>query len=105
MSASINTQRTLERMLREIRRAKRSQARPREEGKRLIVAYAAKFFREHSTAALTSYLNGQFASFCRSFYEAVTGVESLDLDGLQSQIRAEVKTPTFPDLNTPKRDS
>jgi len=95
MIASINIRRTLDRVLRGIARAKRSQARPREEGKRSIVAYAAKFFREHSTAAVTSYPSGQFATFCRSFYEAVTGVESLDLDGLQFQIKSEVKTPTF----------
>lgn len=96
MIASINIRRTLDRVLREIARAKRSQARPREEGKRSIVAYAAKFFREHSTAAVTSYPSGQFATFCRSFYEGVTGVESLDLDDLQFQIRPEVKTRTFP---------
>jgi hypothetical protein len=95
MSASINIRRTLDRVLREIALAKRSQARPREEGKRSIVAYAAEFFREHSTAAVTSYPSGQFATFCRSFYEAVTGVESLDLDGLQLQIKAEVKKPAF----------
>jgi hypothetical protein len=95
MMASINIRRTLEIVLLQITRAKRSKARPREEGKRMIVAYAAKFFREHSTASVTSYPTGAFANFCRSFYEAATGVKLLDVDGLQFQIRAEVKTPTF----------
>jgi hypothetical protein len=96
MIASIDIRRTLDRVLREIARAKRSRARPREEGKRSIVAYAAKFFREYSAAALTSYPGGPFATFCRSFYEAATDLESRHLDDLQLQIRAEAKTPTFP---------
>lgn len=95
MIATINIQRTLDRMLCEIALAKRSQARPREEGKRDIVGHAAMFFRERSTAAVTSYPSGQFATFCRSFYEAVTGANHLDLDDLQFQIRAEKKKPMF----------
>jgi hypothetical protein len=98
MRATINVQRSLDRVLREIsreKREKRSQARPREEGKRAVVAYAAKFFREYSPEAVTAYPSGKFATFCRSFYEAVTGEELLRSDALQSHIRAEVKKPRF----------
>jgi hypothetical protein len=95
MIASINIQRTLGRMLREIARAKRSGGRPREEGKSSIVSYAALFFREHCTGAVTPNPSGQFATFCRSFYEAVTGARHLDRDDLQIHIKAEVKKPTF----------
>jgi hypothetical protein len=95
--ATINIQRTLERLMREIAHEKRlgRRARPREEGKRAVVAYAAKFFREYSPEVVTAYPSGKFATFCRSFYEAVTGEELLRSDALQSHIRAEVKKPRF----------
>jgi hypothetical protein len=99
MIAGINTYRVLGRLMREVVRSKRPQARPRKEGKREIVSYASVFFRKHSTAKVTYYPSGKFAAFCRRFYQAVTGETHLDRDALQLQIRAEVEKPTFRDLN------
>jgi hypothetical protein len=95
MIAAINIPRTLDRMQCQIKIVKGRRARPREQGKRDVVAYAALFFHEHSTVEATSYPGGPFATFCRSFYEAVTGIENPDRDVLQTQIKAEVKKPTF----------
>jgi hypothetical protein len=63
--------------------------------KRMIVARAASFFRRYSTAEFTTYPSGAFPSFCRRFYEIVTGDTHLDLEALQTQIKEEGKQPTF----------
>lgn len=91
MIAAINIPRMLDRLLREVSRAKRKQARPRDIGKRDIVACALDFFQDNSTAQVTTYPGGQFATFCRRFHEVIAG-EYLDLDGLQYQIRKEVRS-------------
>ena len=99
--AEINVYRVLDRLQRRMgihRRAwrrKSSRGRPREEGKAAIVAYAAVFFREHSALRLTGYSGGDFADFCRAFYEAVTGETDAGGSALEAQIKAEAKRPTF----------
>ena len=59
-----------------------------------IVARAAYFFRKYANEKPTTYFNGPFSKFCRSFYGIVTGAR-LGPSGLEKAIKAEVKTPTI----------
>jgi hypothetical protein len=94
--AMISRKRMLDRLLRDIARfkRKRKQGHQRELDKAVIVAYAASFFRQFSTAETTTYFNGSFAKFCKKFYEVVTG-EALTKNGLEKAIKYELKKPTL----------
>jgi hypothetical protein len=101
--AAINIYGLLERLRRNMSIHRRPRARPPELGKAAIVAYAASFFRKHSASKITGYSSrkaegrrsGDFVLFCKAFYEAVTGQSDVDVDALQAQIKAAVKTPGY----------
>ena len=93
--ALVNVSRLLDRVRRKIDRLKRRRGRAHEHGKSAVVAYASLFFREHSKLKFNGYADGDFASFCKSFYGVVSGSTHLDRNALQSQIKAEVQKPHF----------
>jgi hypothetical protein len=92
--AAINTQRVLDRLLRELDRnaPKRKRGNQEKRDKREIVFHAASFFRQHSNKPPTTYSNGSFVKFCKSFYEIATGLE-VGPAGLDSIIRKELGSP------------
>jgi hypothetical protein len=96
-TAAINRKRMLDRLLREIAHThepRRKRGNQQERDKFLVAAHARSFFRQFSTVEPTTYFNGPFAKFCRSFYEVVTG-KTLSKSGLEKTIRKELKKPTL----------
>ena len=95
--AMINRQRVLERLLRQLDvfNPKRKRGGQRNLTNRAVVARAAHFFRQYSTAKLTTYPDGKFAIFCKRFYEVATGAPPLDDYALDTAIKTEVNNPTF----------
>ena len=95
--AMINRQRVLDRLMRdlEVFKPKRKLGGQRNLTHRAVIARAAHFFRQYSTAELTAYPGGKFATFCKRFYEVATGAPPLDGYVLDTQIKAEVKNPTI----------
>ena len=93
----INRQRVLERLLRQLDvfNPKRKRGGQRNLTNREVVARAAHFFRQYSTAKLTTYPDGKFAIFCKRFYEVATGAPPLDDYALDTAIKTEVNNPTF----------
>jgi len=93
--ATINRQRVLDRLLRDLDRSKpkRKRGGQRNAIYQAVVGFAGLFFREYSSAKLTTYPGGEFVSFCKLFYEIATGASPLDDYVLDTQIRAEVKSP------------
>jgi hypothetical protein len=93
--AMINRQRVLDRLLRQLDvfNPKRKRGGQRNRTHRAVVARASHFFRQYSTAKLTTYPDGKFVPFCKLFYEIATGASGLDNHMLDTQIRAEVKSP------------
>jgi hypothetical protein len=92
--ATINRQRVLDRLLRDLDRSKpkRKRGGQRNPTYEAVVALA-HFFRQHSTAKLTTYPDGKFVPFCKRFYEIAIGAPPLDGYILDTQIKIEVKSP------------
>src|SRR5215469_6545513 len=93
--ATINRQRVLDRLLRDLDRSKpkRKRGGQRNTTYQAVVGFAGHFFRQYSSAKLTTYPGGKFVPFCKLFYEIATGASCLDNHMLDTQIRAEVKSP------------
>jgi hypothetical protein len=91
----INRQRVLDGLMRDLDRAKQKRKRggQRNLTHQAVVAFAGEFFRQYSTANLTTYPGGKFVPFCKLFYEIATGAPPLDDYVLDTQIKAEVKSP------------
>ncbi len=99
--AVINREQVLNRLLLDCARRKpgrkkpeRKRGRRRELDKRLIVARAAGFFRDHSTETPTTYFEGPFVRFCKGFYEVVTR-KTLGPSALEKIIKEAVNDPNF----------
>ena len=94
---TINRQRVLDRLMRDLNRLRPKKKRGGQPNLtyQAVVACAGEFFREYSTAKLTTYPQGKFACFCKHFYEVATGAPSLDGHELDTQIKVEVKSPQF----------
>jgi hypothetical protein len=94
--AAINRKWILDRLLIEIRRhnKQRRQGGQKKPDQRAIVARAAYFFRQYANEKPTTYFDGPFYKFCRSFYGIVTGAR-LAPSGLEKAIKSEVKNPTI----------
>jgi hypothetical protein len=93
--ATINRQRVLDRLLRDLDwvKPKRKRGGQRNPTYQAVVAFAGHYFRQYSTAKLTTYPDGKFAPFCKRFYEIAIGAPPLDGYVLDTQIKAEVKNP------------
>ena len=93
--ATINRQRVLDRLLRDLDRSKpkRKRGGQRNTTYQAVVGFAGHFFRQYSSAKLTTYPGGKFVPFCKLFYKIATGAPPLDEYVLDTQIRAEVKSP------------
>jgi hypothetical protein len=93
--ATINRQRVLDRLMRDLDRVKpkRKRGGKRNQVHQSVVGFAGHFFRQYSMAKLTTYPDGKFAPFCKLFYEVTTGAPPLDGYELDTQIKAEVKSP------------
>jgi hypothetical protein len=74
--ATINRQRVLDRLTRNLDRLKpkRKRHNPTHQD---VVACAGEFFRQYSAAKLTTYPGGKFVPFCKFFFEIVTGAPDL----------------------------
>jgi len=91
----INRQRVLNWLIRDLDRAKQKRKRGGQPNltHQAVVAFASEFFRQYSKAKLTTYPSGKFVPFCKRFYEIATGAPDLDEYVLDTQIKAEVKSP------------
>jgi hypothetical protein len=93
--ATINRQRVLDRLVRDLERSepKRRRGGQRNPTYQAVVGFAGAFFRQHSSAKLTTYPQGKFVPFCKLFYKIATGAAPLNDHMLDTQIRAEVESP------------
>jgi hypothetical protein len=93
--ATINRQRVLDRLVRDLERSKpkRKRGGQRNPTYQAVVGFAGCFFRAYSSAKMTTYPGGKFVPFCKLFYEIATGSPPFDGYELDTQIKAEVKSP------------